>query len=197
VQEPVLDKSVFGGKSELEADAYNLAIVLEKILGDEDDRRKLANLVKDALPFADGLETERLRDGTLFFNLRERYASSPVPAVFLSDGTIDIISLIIILYFERKPLVIIEELERNLHPSLMSRIVEYLEDATRAKQIIVTTHNPEIVRHVEPGKLILVSRDASGFSRVVRPVDTSEVQQFLRDEITIQDLYLHNLLGAR
>ena len=150
---------LFSGKSELEPDAYNLAIVLDKILSDAEGRRKLMNFLKDALPFVEGLDTERLGDGSLFFYLRERFSKQAMPAAFLSDGTIDVIALIVILYFERKPLVIIEEVERNLHPSLMSRLVEYLEDASRLKQIMITSHSPEIVRFADPGHLILISRD--------------------------------------
>jgi predicted ATPase len=66
----------------------------------------------------------------------------------------DVISLIVILYFERKSVVVIEEPERNLHPSLIPRLVELFKDAARLKQVIVSTHNPEIVRYAEPGQLI-------------------------------------------
>jgi len=185
---------LFGGRSELEPDGHNLAIVLDKILSDAEGRRKLMNFLKDALPFAEGLDTEALSDRSLLFHMRERFSQQTVPAAFLSDGTIDVIALIVILYFERKPLVIIEEPERNLHPSLMSRLVEYFKDASRLKQIIVTTHNPELVRHVDPGQLILISRDAHGYSHAERPVDRAGVQQFLRDEISMHDLYVENLL---
>ena len=65
---------LFGGKSELESDTHNLAIVLDKILSDEDDRRKFLNLLKDVLPFADELDTEPLSDSSLFFSMRERFS---------------------------------------------------------------------------------------------------------------------------
>jgi predicted ATPase len=119
-----------------------------------------------------------------------------MPASFLSDGTIDIVALIVILYFERKSFVIIEEPERNLHPSLISRLVELFKDASRLKQIVVSTHNPEIVRYAEPGQLILISRDASGSSHAERPADKAQVQRFLSEEISMHELYVQNLLEA-
>ncbi len=185
---------LFGGKRELEPDGHNLAIVLEQILSDNEERRTLMNLLKDALPFINGLDIEALSDRSLFFHLRERFSQEPVPAAFLSDGTVDVIALIVILYFERKSLVIIEEVERNLHPSMMSSVVAYLEDASHRKQIIITTHSPEIVRHTDPGHLILISRDSHGYSRAERPVDRAGVQQFLRDEISMHELYVQDLL---
>jgi predicted ATPase len=182
------------GKSELEPNAHNLAIVLDRILSDDENRRKLLNLVSDVLPFAVGLDTQRFKDAFLFFNMREHFSSHPMPSSFLSDGTIDIICLIVILYFERKPFVVIEEPERNLHPSLISKLVELFKDASRLKQIIVSTHSPEIVRYVEPERLILISRDAEGSSHAERPADKAQVQQFLHDEIGMDELYVQNLL---
>lgn len=101
-----------------------------------------------------------------------------------------------ILYFERKSLVVIEEPQRNLHPSLISRVVELLKDASRLKQIIVSTHNPEVVRYADPEQLILISRDASGSSHASRPADKAQVQRFLREEIGMHELYVENLLEA-
>ncbi|MGA3025352.1 MAG: AAA family ATPase [Bryobacteraceae bacterium] len=183
-------------KSELEPNADNLAIALSRILSEDQNRRKLLNLLSDVLPFADGLDTQQMQDSTLFFNMREKFAREPMPASFLSDGTIDIVALIVILYFERKSFVIIEEPERNLHPSLISRLVELFKDASRLKQIVVSTHNPEIVRYAEPGQLILISRDASGSSHAERPADKAQVQRFLSEEISMHELYVQNLLEA-
>jgi predicted ATPase len=185
---------LFGAKSELEPDAHNLAIVLDRILSDEDDRRKLLNLLKDILPFAEELRTEPLRDSSLFFNLRETFSCQEMPASLLSDGTIDIIAMLAILYFEPKSFVVIEEPDRNLHSSMMSKLVAMFQDASRVKQIVLSTHNPEIVRHVEPGQLILMSRDAAGFSHASRPADRAQIQQFLSDEISMDELYIQNLL---
>jgi len=52
-----------------------------------------------------------------------------LPAFLISDGTINIIALLVALYFEKKPLAIIEEPERNIHPYLISRVVDMMKDA--------------------------------------------------------------------
>jgi predicted ATPase len=186
--------SSFGGKSELEPDARNLAIVLDRIFSDQEDRRKFLNLLRDLAPFAEDLNTESLTDSSRFFSLRERFSHLPMPASLLSDGAIHLICLIAILYFEPRPLVLIEEPERNLHPSSISKLVEHFKDAARQKQIVISTHSPEIVRAVEPGQLILLSRDPSGVSRAERPAGKAQVQQYLRDKVGIEELYVQNLL---
>jgi predicted ATPase len=181
-------------KSDLDPDASNLAMALSRILSNVEDRRKLMNLLKAVLPFAEDLEVGQMHDSSLLFQMRERFSPEPMPAFFLSDGTIDVIALIVILYFERKSTVIIEEPERNLHPSLISTLVELLKDASRVKQIIVSTHNPELVRYADPPQLILMSRDASGSSHASRPADKAQVQRFLKEELGMHELYLENLL---
>jgi predicted ATPase len=188
------DRAVFGGKSDLESDASNLAIVLERVLSDSDHRRDLLNLLNDVLPFARDLETRRAADGSVFFYLREKFSATAMPAAFLSDGTIDVLALLVILYSQPKSLVVIEEPERNLHPSIVPTLVHLLKDASAIKQIIVTTHNPEVVRYADPNQLILISRDESGSSSALRPADTEQVKKFLADELTMHELYIENLL---
>jgi len=185
------------GKAELEKDGSNLAIVLKNILEDDEKRRKFANLINYLLPFVEHVQVENLSDKSVLLNLQESYNNSfRLPAAFISDGTIQLIALIIALYFEEKPLVIIEEPERNIHPHLISKVVTMLEEASQNKQIIVTTHNPEIIKHTKLENILLVSRDSDGFSEISRPGQREEVKIFLENEIGVEELYVQNLLGV-
>lgn len=185
------------GKIDLEEDGSNLVIALKNILEDEGQRREFSNLLHDVLPFAEGVDVQRLADRFLHFRLRERYSGDQyLPASLLSDGTIHVIALIVALYFSDKPLIVIEEPERNIHPSLLARVAALLKDASQHKQIIVTTHNPEIVKHVELEDLLFVSRDREGFSTIRRPAESADVRVFLENEIGIDELFARNLLGA-
>lgn len=182
-------------KAELEEDGSNLAIVLNRIMEDESAKRKLVNLVQDLLPFVSGLEVEKFADKSLFFSLRETYAKEKyLPASFISDGTINITALIVALYFERKPIAIIEEPEQNVHPHLISRIVAMMREASQRKQVIVTTHSPEVVRNADIADVHLVARDAEGFSTITKPADREDVKGFLQNEIGLEELFVHNLL---
>jgi len=186
------------GKAELEEDGSNLSIILKNITEDEQKKRKLFNLVKDLLPFIGELDVEKFADKSLLFKLQETYFENQyLPASLISDGTINITALIIALYFKEKQLTtIIEEPERNIHPHLISKVVEMMKDASQRKQIIVTTHNPEIVKNAGLKNILLVSRDKKGTSSISRPTDKKEVKTFLKNEIGIEDLYVQNLLEA-
>lgn len=185
------------GKVELEEDGSNLSIVLKNITENEEKKRKLFNLVKYLLPFISNLDVEKFADKSLIFKLQEIYFKNQyLPASLISDGTINITALIVALYFENKPLTIIEEPERNIHPHLISKLVDMMKDASQKKQIIVTTHNPEMVKYAGLDNILLVSRDETGFSTVYRPADKEGVKTFLANEIGIEELYIQDLLGV-
>jgi len=185
------------GKAELEEDGSNLAIVLKNILENKDKKRKFSNLVKELLPFVDNLDVEKFADKSLLFKLREIYTKKHyLPSFLISDGTINITALIIALYFNKKPLTltIIEEPERNIHPYLISKVIGMMKDASQKKQIIVTTHNPEMVKHAEVENILLISRDKEGFSVISKPYEKEKVKKFLQNEPGIEELYVQNLL---
>ncbi|RCV63658.1 putative ATPase [Methanophagales archaeon] len=197
--DPKLSKkaTLITGKTELEPDGSNLAIVLKNILENKKKRERLSSLIKDILPFIEDITVEKLADKSLLASLKEVYSGKKfLPAPLLSDGTINITALIIALYFEEKPLIIIEEPERNIHPYIISKVIEMMKDVSerRKKQIIVTTHNPEVVRYTDIENIVLVHRDDNGFTQISRPAKKEEVKIFLENKMGIEELYVQNLL---
>ena len=187
--------SIMTGKSDLESDGSNLAIVLNDILRSSEQSRKFHNLLGDLIPFADKMSVNRIADNSLLFSLQEAYSPGrDMPASFLSDGTIGLTSIIIALAFENNDTTVLEEPDRNIHPRLISRLTDLMKDVSRGSQILVTTHNPEFVRCAGLDNLILVSRDKDGFSKVTKPADSDIVKTFLSEEIGIQDLYVDGFL---
>jgi len=184
------------GRTELEPDASNLAIVLKKIRKDPAEWRRLNELLNHVLPFVEDVRVQTLADRSLFMSVREVHQAKPLPATFASDGTLNVAALVIALYFDDRSLVLIEEPERNIHPSLISEVVDMMKDASQhgKKQIIATTHNPEVVRHAGVENILLAQRDAGGFSKISRPQKRREVRIFLENEMGLDELYVENLL---
>jgi predicted ATPase len=184
------------GKAELEESGENLAIVLKKILADEENKRKLFNLVQYVLPFVKVLEVEKLYDKYLQIVIQEKYPGKrEIPAFLLSDGTIFVLSIIVALYFENKPIAIFEEPERRIHPFLISKMIDMMKDASTQHQIILSTHNPEIVKYAGADNLMFISRDEEGNSIFTRPAENEDVKAFMENEIGIEELFVQNLLG--
>lgn len=179
----------------LAPDGSNLAVVLRNVLLDETKREDFLLLVKSVLPFVRDIRVDRFAERHLHFSVEELYSPLHLPASFLSDGTVQVIGLILALYFQRAEIVLIEEPERNLHPHLISEVVTAMQDAARARQVIVTTHSPEVVKHSDLENLLLVQRDEQGRSRILRPSQSQEVQIFLENDLGVEDLYVQNLLS--
>jgi len=183
------------GKKSLNEDGSNLAVVLKGVLSIQDKRRKFLNLIKDALPFIKELDTEESADRSLIFHVREKYyGKKKFYSPFMSDGTVNVTALILALYFDEQPLSIIEEPERNIHPFLLSRVIEMMKDASKNKQIIATTHNPEIVKYTGIENLFILSRDEEGFSNIIRPETNKRISAFLKKDMGVEELFIRKML---
>jgi predicted ATPase len=200
--DPKLSKKAIpiSGKLELEEDGSNLAIVIKNIISNKNNKERLSKLVKYVLPYVKDFDIGKLAGKSIILKLKEKYNKSIyLPSSFISEGTINIIGLIVALFFDKRNIVIIEEPERNIHPHLISKIVDIMKDVathpTEKKQIIITTHNPEIVKHAGLENLFLVSRDKEGFSVVSKPKDKLSVKIFL-EKFGVDELYIDNLLEA-
>ncbi len=187
------------GKLELEEDATNLAIVLKNIIRDDNSKTKLLNLLSVILPFVKNLKIQEYTDKSLIFQIKEQYLKNDnkyiIPSSLISNSTVNIIALLIALYFENEPSTIIEEPERNIHPYLISKIIEMMKEASMNKQIIVTTHNPEMVKYADIESILLISIDKQGFSQISRPYEQEEIKIFFENQIEFEELYVKNLLS--
>jgi len=184
------------GRASLEENGENLALVLRNILVDPEKSRKFHNLLQYMLPFVSEVGVERYVGDSVLLKLRESYHEGDLLANLLSDGTVDVVALIVALFFEDKDVVIIEEPERNLHPHLISGLMELMKDASRSRQVIITTHSPEVVRHAGVENLLLLSRDKEGFSTVSKPAEKEEVRVFLENDLGLDDVFVQELWGS-
>lgn len=108
----------------------------------------------------------------------------------------EILAVIVALYFSEHPMVVIEEPDRNIHPRVISLLVQMMQEVSERQQILLTTHHPETVRHLPADSLLLVLRNKDGFSTITRPADSEQVHGFLREQIGIDELFVHGQLGV-
>ncbi len=183
------------GKADLEEDGSNLAIAIKRILENRESKRKFGNLLKDIMPFIDDIGTEKI-DKSIFFKIKDHYSGDAyLPSSFISDGTLNIIALIVALYFEKSGLMIIEEPERSIHPHLINKVVSMMKEVAEHRQIFLTTHHPDMVRLADIDNIWFSSRDPNGFSTICRPLDQEATRILLKNELGIEDLFAQNLLG--
>ena len=196
IQQPTTLK----GKTELEPDGSNLALVIRNIVEDEEQKEKFVTLVSDVLPFVSDSDVETMPDQSLFLKILEEFEPGEdqyIPASMLSDGTLRVLATIVLLYFSDEETIFIEEPGRNVHPSLIANLMAKIRDVTENtdKQVFITTHNVEVVRNAPLESIRLVSRGDDGFTQVEQPAESERVQTFLENGMGIGELYTENLLG--
>lgn len=183
--------------SHLEEDGSNLANVLQGLLKSKADRSKLEYHLKDCLPFIDSISTESNFDKSVSYKIKESYSQKQLYANFLSDGTVSVLAMIVALYFEKNAgIIILEEPERNLHPRLMNRFLEMACEESKNKQIIITTHTPELIKHADLNSILLAQRCKEGYTTITKPADNEMVRSFIKNEVGIESLFVQGLIGG-
>lgn len=183
-------------KRRLEEDGANIANVIQLILKSKTKKAKLLNLLRDSLPFIEQIDVQNNIDKSITYRIKEKYNNKAFYSDFLSDGTVNMLALIIALYFENESgIIILEEPERNLHPQLMSKIIEMAKEVSKEKQIIITTHNPELVKYSEMDDVLFAQRSPDGYTQISKPSNNFMVQQFINSNLGLDDLFVKGLLG--
>ena len=160
---------------------------LNKVLKSPKTKKMFLGQLRDMLPFINGILTEKTLDKTMLFKIKEKYNNSRYfPAALMSDGTVNIVAMILALYFDNRNLVVFEEPERNIHPGLLSNVIEKFYEVSTKKQILVTTHNPQLIKHVKIDDMIFIKRNEFGFNEGKRVNDIEDIGNFLDEEIGIE-----------
>ena len=180
----------------LEENGSNIASVLNNILRTKENRKRLTVLLEEFLPFVDGVSVENNLDKSFSYKVQEKFSNRAFHANFLSDGTVSLLAIIIALYFENlSNIIILEEPERNIHPKLLGNLLSSAEDVSEEKQVLITTHNPEFLKHIKIENVRLIQRDVDGYTLVSSPADNETVKCFMKNDLGLDDLFLQDMLG--
>ncbi|HWP30467.1 MAG TPA: AAA family ATPase [Fimbriimonadales bacterium] len=182
------------GRATLNEDGSNLSVILHRIFSSRREKAKFSKYLSYLLPFVKGLRVSSFPDKSLLLVMKEKYYENRfLPGFALSDGTLSAVCLITALFFDESSTLLIEEPDRNIHPSLIGKLHKLFQEASEFKQILITTHNPLSLRQVELRDIRLISRDANGLSRISRPSENEEVKEFLKNDIGIDEIFVNNL----
>ena len=80
-----------------------------------------------------------------------------------SDGTLRVAGILSALLQEPPlPLIGVEEPELTVHPGALSLLMDYLRQAGRRSQVVITTHSPELLDLIEPHEVHVVRKSTDG-----------------------------------
>jgi len=94
----------------------------------------------------------------------------------LSDGTLRVLSILIEIITSRSgATIIIEEPEMQIHPGMLAKLLNEIETYTYDKNLILSTHSPQVVAWTSPDKINLVHRHDG--KTIVRKLEADEIQR--------------------
>ena len=180
------------GNGKLTKYGGNMPVVLKNILNDENDKKEFLIYYTNMLPYIKEVSVEKVLDEERIFMIVEKYNDVKIPAPFISDGTSTIMAILIALCFQEGQIILIEEPERHIHPSLINQLMLMMESVDR--QVIITTHSPEILKYSELENILFISRDDNGFSDIKRIIDNDLVKPFI-EELGVDSVFVNDYMG--
>ena len=130
-----------GPDEELTPTGDNLANVIQHLAEQHPDR--LSNIfeaLSRRVPRVEKVLSEMMPDGRLLLQIKDGPFDRPVLARFASDGTLKMLTYLILLYDPAPPPFIgIEVPENFLHPRLLHELAEECRAASERTQLLITT----------------------------------------------------------
>jgi predicted ATPase len=141
--------------------------------------------------------TEVTSDERLLLRFRDAPFDKPLPAQYMSDGTLRLTALLTLL---REPeaagLLGLEEPESELYPRLLPRLAEELNQAAETRQLLVTTHATALLTPLEPKQVWILNRGADGYTQAICVSDLPEVVAMVEEGLPLGYLWARNFFDV-
>ncbi len=116
----------------------------------------------------------------------------------LSDGTKRLFHIIVQIN-DSKGLVLLEEPENGVHPDQLYLLMDFLKEQSKQKQIILTTHSPEVLNILNKDELdaIIVTRfeeDKGTLMHHLSAKKQKEGQKYMTKVAHLSDFWVHSNL---
>ena len=182
----------------LDGRAGNLANVLRTMRAfDPPQLERILDTLRDLLRHVTDVDTS-VEHGRVLLLLTEQPFDAPFDALASSDGTLRLLALLTAL--ETMPehgLLCIEEPEHGLHPLVFGPLLDVIReycppDGTR--QVLLTTHSPDVIDAAEPAEVVVVERNAAGATEFSR-LSATRLRRWLQ-EFRLGELWRMRQIGG-
>lgn len=152
---------------QLQSDGGNLPTVLLSLQAEHRDLfKKIVETLRSGVPELRELYAAITGEGSAYISIEEQGFSQRIPAWAMSDGTLQLLAHLAVLYSPSPPsLVCFEEPENFLHPHLLQLVADLFRGASKRTQILVSTHSPYLLNFIDPSDLFIVEK-SEGKTRI-------------------------------
>ena len=119
----------------------------------------------------------------------------------LSDGTKRLFNIVTQI-LSRKCLILIEEPELGIHPDQLYKLMDFLKEQSKEKQIIITTHSPDVLNILGADELdrIIVTKNDNEKGTIMRKLQLPQIEKARRymesAGLFLSDYWVHSDLEA-
>ncbi len=154
---------------------------------------RLADKLRAWVPGLTDVIPEITSDERLLLRFKDAPFEKPLPAQYMSGGTMRLAALLTLLYEPNAAgLLGIEEPENELHPQLLGRLAEELIKATETRQLLVATHSPFLLDALAPEQVWILDRGPDGYTHATRAADIPNVKELVEDGSPLGYLWSSN-----
>ena len=172
------------------------------------DREDLFNKVEENfrryVPEVEKLSLKTVQDGKKQIQVREKGLKDSLPATELSEGTRLILCILTIIHQENPPpVILLEDVDRGMHPRLFEYVAPLMRDIAERNNIsiLATTHNPYLVDCFQDHKdavIIVEKKDgASTLTTLAKKIEGLEYDETVDPEdMPLGSLWYSGLIGG-
>ncbi|MEA2046070.1 MAG: AAA family ATPase [Euryarchaeota archaeon] len=185
-----------GPQERLSTTGDNLPNVIQYLKEQHPERlEKILSTLSRRVPRLEDVRSELMPDGRLLLEIKDAPFEKPILAKFASDGTLKMLSYLVVLYDPDPPyLVGIEEPENHLHPRILPELAEECRNASGRTQMMVTTHSPFFVNGLRPEEVWTLYRNERGYTQAQRAADVEGVKEFMEEGAALGYLWVEGYL---
>lgn len=114
--------------------------------------------MRGVIPDLKSIEVDYTTSRTLGLFFNEEGFGRPWSVDEVSDGTIQTLALLVAIYDPESKVLVIEEPENSVHPWIIRQLIDACREASKNKQILVTTHSPIVMNSVKPEEIWIIWR---------------------------------------
>ena len=181
-----------GPQEQLSKTGDNLANVIQYLSEEHPNGlESIFQRLRERVPRIEHVTADPMPDGRLLLQIKDAPFSKPVMARFASDGTLKMLSYLVLLNDPSPPPFIgIEEPENFLHPRLLYGLAEECREAAGATQILVTTHSPFFLDALQPQEVRVLWRNERGYTQCRALNQDNKVKAFMEAGAQLGDLWM-------
>ena len=175
-------ENTLDGAEHLSRDGSNLATVLLYLKKLHPEIfEKILNQLKHRIPGISTIETKTTEEGKVLLKFQDGAFEDPFLARFVSDGTIKMLSYLVLLYDPKPhPLLCVEEPENQLYNTLLTELAEEFRlYSMHGGQVFVSSHSPDFLNALKLEEVFWLSKK-DGSTKILRASEDEQIKQYVK-----------------